>query len=1722
MANDNYGSSVSRTLATDNTRFSGVVWQAGKPPLDSELNLVGQLAWENQADMLRTLTHSGFLLDPRNPQQDFVFDPLWSNYFEVGNSTTPLHALVNGWVIPLAGSDSDNSVLPLSIKLPPPPATGSRTDFVFLEVWKAIIPEGVASVIKPADGFIYERGNVVNGKAVEDELVDPEVGFETTKRVQVQYRIRVEAGVDLTTYVEGFYPSLYGQGPSSVASGGEFLNDTSDKGLWRSVHTDTADGYVYALPIGAVFRRNSTPYLMKDPTGGNQNGAVNRKPSSSSVDDATILVQAELGSQLSASYTGSFGLSNLENSGIDDADFMDTNPRLLVIGEGLEAEVVAITAVGSTSVTISERGRAGTQAKLHTAGAKVSVYNGRPDGKYADEIHPLDFLDMRHAVRVGEWDYQSMLVNAVSDLLNNNLRTTQKQNSLGADSRGVCVEEVSLLHHTAVNNTHKLDAPNGIRSVWSDGAVAQYGITLYLDPSVAVDTRGLSTATLDSTEAGFWAIGADVQPNAFLYPSGLDKGSVIFLSLDNSEGNISYGVKGTTPNKRGVRLISPLENSYESRYYNTAPPVKIELKGDETEYYPKSTEQYEAPFVVLGDQLSSVDFLADTTNNIATLYLSEVNYSSASHESLGTFDNQIKVYAFKTGTTYNSVWASTSLYSGETTYTDLILKSGEDLSGRSSELYALVYGDPNNQDNNGLFRVISAGVVNETTFYTNTSGAVWTPADREEWIVCLPVGDNSARTPVNSGVSLTLELRTQHLRDTDTSAVIAITSSDLATSDPFYLSFAIQYPAGLGGTASVADDIHFIGVQPSDTTSFLRNAISALDPTPGEVPSLNTDEIALPSKNHISFWNRLGSNGWGTRAGLNLVYGGRVVNNEIDRESEAFYDAGSKTLLLQAYQNKSVILHTKQQASAVIPSAYADSTPTDDAGIFETTHRGVFILPQTVMPRFGRQDIPMHTYLGSGDSFLSGLNHLFTDVSGNTDTVFNLIGGRDNNGTANVYPMLFDTAGTTYGLYDSTLSSGAFTLTSRKVSLSVPSSDFGAILKGIELPAFVGIARVYGVYERSNYDANLGQGGGHDSTRINPVVAVTNGTVVNLLRTDASEFTMYIREGGADADVGETGCHTYVLTEHAVDITRIPTWSEGTAFEDYDYVVEAVVFGFAQNFINENRFVMMRNHSGLGTTLSSTDDITARIGACIPYALPLGAEVGVAYRRTPYQGNVYHTQTSVGLNDDDQMVPYGRIDRDDAYSFSSPRLQDTPTTENINLSNPKKLQVLATMDFYTTLGTGGIGGSFYPSTLHDIGYHTLDRIPSSVGSLHPQTLSGAFNTATAGVKGFVSLFLMANAHGRYNDASDGLVVTLTDSKLNTTNTIQYNTLGATTVEEAVLLIQKEMLLLEPSYKAYIIKGFTEADTKKYFCLLIEAPTSDKTHEISVSLSIGGKTSPYVGQDFQLFEGIREMPLQMLFNSYVEARLPSVLRTATRASFVESKPIVSNAGTGDIPLSLVGLTSRLPLGVLVRDFDFLCEDILNDGSSYLGSSLGQVGVRALSVPVNEFGLPYTQIGGLVGDVIHLCDGDRLVYNKWNGLSGSKNYLIARGGGSVYGISGDNPGAPLSYSVTSFGQSDNPVLKGSALACRAMLVRNYEETNPVSGGLVSRGDEIQLVIVTNCVDGTTSTGVSLSGEISPSGYGEGYASADRFRVKGLPLVKTHSDLGASSVRPAPYNP
>ena len=151
---------------------------------------------------------------------------------------------------------------------------------------------------------------------------------------------------------------------------------------------------------------------------------------------------------------------------------------------------------------------------------------------------------------------------------------------------------------------------------------------------------------------------------------------------------------------------------------------------------------------------------------------------------------------------------------------------------------------------------------------------------------------------------------------------------------------------------------------------------------------------------------------------------------------------------------------------------------------------------------------------------------------------------------------------------------------------------------------------------------------------------------------------------------------------------------------------------------------------------------------------------------------------------------------------------------------------------------------------------------------------------------------------------------------------------------------------------------TGSANSNYFGLLIQAPNPTDTFELEVQWK-----DLRNGQDIQVFGDLRESPLS--FQMWT-ATAPSLVsyesalnsRTMSRVHFSKRDTPKINAGDGNTPISLTGMTSRLPIGSLVRDSDFVCEDILNNSSSYLFSSSGSYTTISNPVPVSPDGIPYT--------------------------------------------------------------------------------------------------------------------------------------------------------------------
>jgi len=273
----NYGTPpVSGYSEPEGRSWETVVFEANTYVTDRELNLGQDVA----ASMVRKLRgRSGWIssahVNSSSPVEGIFTASAVANTLEM----PALRALVNGWVIDCnhTGANGFNKLL-----LGAGPATGHRTDLVILEVWRKLVAPSPSTDGKSATSRIWQNGNVATDSASDvalnfsDDLLDTNLLVETTKRVQVQHRLRVIQGVDLETYPRGIddlavfansVPATAGA-PNGTISTFHYQNQEAfgDLGLWRAgdgLPTNalgTVDGYMYAIPLCGVIRRNTTAF----------------------------------------------------------------------------------------------------------------------------------------------------------------------------------------------------------------------------------------------------------------------------------------------------------------------------------------------------------------------------------------------------------------------------------------------------------------------------------------------------------------------------------------------------------------------------------------------------------------------------------------------------------------------------------------------------------------------------------------------------------------------------------------------------------------------------------------------------------------------------------------------------------------------------------------------------------------------------------------------------------------------------------------------------------------------------------------------------------------------------------------------------------------------------------------------------------------------------------------------------------------------------------------------------------------------------------------------------------------------------------------------------------------------------------------------------------------------------------------------------------------------
>lgn len=248
----------SRVLNPGNRNFSMVAYQQAKPLLDSELNLTQQIQNKARADILRALLSPGLLSITTTAG---VTDK--KNTLRISDAV----AHVNGWLLYLYGANRSDTIS--DIVFPAAPYNGSREDLAFVEAWF----EEVAPSSSPEDDDenVYQYGGLASG-TVANDLQDSTAGYETTRRIQLRWNIRTVTDVNFTSYPSGVNNGDRVKARAGASADTNYTFGSVGNGLYRAGDGSSAactalhcvDGYVYALPLYQVHRRNQTAYSATD------------------------------------------------------------------------------------------------------------------------------------------------------------------------------------------------------------------------------------------------------------------------------------------------------------------------------------------------------------------------------------------------------------------------------------------------------------------------------------------------------------------------------------------------------------------------------------------------------------------------------------------------------------------------------------------------------------------------------------------------------------------------------------------------------------------------------------------------------------------------------------------------------------------------------------------------------------------------------------------------------------------------------------------------------------------------------------------------------------------------------------------------------------------------------------------------------------------------------------------------------------------------------------------------------------------------------------------------------------------------------------------------------------------------------------------------------------------------------------------------------------------
>lgn len=491
----NTPNTVSADRSPGERSFVGVVAQSGKPPIDYEFNLQQDVRdFLLQAVQRRTIPSGWFKGKKRKDgYDDFSFDlstdpSFIANSFRMNKQT----AMVAGFPVTV---EFTNTTTPGDnrIQLDAPPTLGGaspdvkRTDFVFLEVWLALVapsPRAMATVtvasLPTAGDLITINGNPLTAVVGAPGVDEFTIGVDTNSTA-TNIATAVNLGsnsflTDVSAYVDPDSPSvvvLVAQTPGIVGnsltlasssglvlliSGALFVggadrpNKPDQESLYRHGNVDSPSGVNLTddladpIILFETAQRVQVQYRIRV-TG--QAEAVNFKTQPDGFSNPNILAQGAQSSPV-ANYFFVPADNSTINGNSDATAYGYIDPGLWVAGDGSEAAATALQTLDGHvyAIPLGEVFRrndaylggagAGFDPINNTNGGLPSTHGGhanpfvgaivagtsdRPDGALVDVINANDFMDLRRHISPMGHDFQSELQFQIKSLMDGNFRT---------------------------------------------------------------------------------------------------------------------------------------------------------------------------------------------------------------------------------------------------------------------------------------------------------------------------------------------------------------------------------------------------------------------------------------------------------------------------------------------------------------------------------------------------------------------------------------------------------------------------------------------------------------------------------------------------------------------------------------------------------------------------------------------------------------------------------------------------------------------------------------------------------------------------------------------------------------------------------------------------------------------------------------------------------------------------------------------------------------------------------------------------------------------------------------------------------------------------------------------------------------------------------------------------------------------------------------------------